>query len=101
MTDGKKHKGEIQQVGEAIRDLLRAYHLESRFDEAALLASWPEIVGPAVAKRTRKVYIQNKVLFVELNSSAMKNDFLLHKQRILELFQEKFGREVITDITVR
>lgn len=101
MTDGKKHKGEIQQVGEAIRDLLRAYHLESRFDEAALLASWPEIVGPAVAKRTRKVYIQNKVLFVELNSSAMKNDFLLHKQRILELFQEKFGREVIADITVR
>lgn len=88
-------------MGEAIRDLLRAYHLESRFDEAALLASWPEIVGPAVAKRTRKVYIQNKVLFVELNSSAMKNDFLLHKQRILELFQEKFGREVIADITVR
>lgn len=101
MTDGKKHRGEIQQVGEAIRELLRAYKLESRFDEAAVLASWPEVVGEAVAKRTRKVYIQHQILFVELKSSAMKNDFLLHKQRILELFQEKFGKEVITDIVVR
>lgn len=101
MTSGKKHKGEIQKIGEAIRDLLQTYHLDSRFDEAALLASWPEMVGPAVAKRTRKVFIQNKVLYVELTSSSMKNDFMLHKQRVLELFQEKFGRNIITDIIVR
>lgn len=101
MTERKKHRGEIQQVGDAIREMLRTYQLESKFDEAAVLASWPDMVGAAVARRTHKVYIQHKVLFVELKSSAMKNDFLLHKQRVLELFQEKFGKGVITDIIVK
>lgn len=100
MTGEEKHKG-IQQVGEAIREMLRTYHLETQFDEAAAVASWAEIVGPAVAKRTKKVYIQNKILFVELSSSAMKNDLLLNKHRVLELFQDKFGRKVITDIIIK
>lgn len=101
MKTEEKHRGDVQQVGEAIREMLRAYQLESKFDETAVVASWPDMVGPAIAKRTQKVYIQHKILFVELKSSAMKNDFMLHKKRILELFQGKFGAEVLTDIIVK
>ncbi|GIV36650.1 MAG: hypothetical protein KatS3mg032_1029 [Cyclobacteriaceae bacterium] len=100
MGEDKKHSG-LQGVGDAIRDLLRTYRLEKRFNEAALIAAWPEMVGEAIARRTRKVYIQKGVLYVELNSSAMKSDFLLHKQHVLKLIQQKFGRDIISDIIIR
>ncbi len=97
----KKHKEEIQKIGDAIREMLQTYRLEQRFDEATLIATWPEIVGDAIARRTRKVFIRKGILYVELNSSAMKSDFLLHKQHVLELLHQRFGKELITDISVR
>jgi predicted nucleic acid-binding Zn ribbon protein len=101
MNREEKHKAEIQKVGDAIRQLLQTYRLEQRFDEATLIAAWPELVGAAIARRTRKVYVHHKVLYVELTSSAMKADFMLHRQRVLELLHQKFGRHIITDIVVR
>jgi len=94
----KGRKDEIQSVGQAIRDLLNSYKLTTKFDEANLLDSWERLVGKPIAKRTKKLYIKNKVLFVEFDSPTMRNDFSLHKNQILEMFRKEFGEGVITEI---
>jgi len=96
----KKDKHEFQTVGEAIRSLLNSYQIESKFDEANLVASWERLVGGPIAKRTKKVFIKDKVLFVEFKSPSMKNDFLLHKSKVLEVFQKEFGQHVVKDIII-
>jgi predicted nucleic acid-binding Zn ribbon protein len=100
MDKRDKPKGEIQPLGEAIRQLLNTYQLTTKFDEATLIASWEKMVGKPIAKRTKKVYIRNKVLFVEFDSSSMKHDFVLHKTKVLELLQKEFGAQVVTEIIV-
>lgn len=87
-------------MGQAIRELLNSYRLTSKFDEASLIASWERLAGKPIAKRTKKIYIRNRVLFVELDSPSMKHDFSLHKHQVLELFKKEFGAGVITDIIV-
>ena len=89
-----------QHIGQAIQELLKSYHIKSKFDEASVVASWERIVGKPVAKRTKKVFLRNKVLFVELESAAMKNDLNLHKTQILQLFSNEFGAEVIKEIII-
>jgi predicted nucleic acid-binding Zn ribbon protein len=96
----KNSKNEFQSMGQAIRELLNSYHLTSKFDEASLINSWERIAGKPIAKRTKKLNIRNKVLFVELDSPSMKHDFSLHKALVLDLFQKEFGAGVITDIIV-
>ena len=96
MSNGNKN--EFKSVGQAIRDLLNSYKLTSRFDEATLIGSWERIAGKPIAKRTKKLYIRNKVLFVELDSPSMKHDFSLHKSQVLDLFKKEFGPNIITDI---
>lgn len=96
----KRDKGNTQSIAEAIRGLLNSYHLDSKFDEATLVASWQDMVGTPIASRTKKVFIRNKVLFVEFNTPGMKNDFLLHKSKILDLFQARFGKQVVQDIII-
>jgi predicted nucleic acid-binding Zn ribbon protein len=96
----RKSKSEIQTMGQAIRELLNSYRLTTKFDEANLLASWERLAGRPIAKRTKKIYIRNKVLFVELDSPSMKHDFSLHKGQVLELFKKEFGAGIITDIIV-
>jgi len=87
-------------MSEAIRELLNSYRLTSKFDEASLIGSWERLAGTPIAKRTKKIYIRNKVLFVELDSPSMKHDFSLHKAQVLELFKKEFGAGIITDIIV-
>lgn len=95
----KKEKGnEFQPVGQAIRDLLNSYNLSTKFDEASLINSWEKIAGKPIAKRTRKIYIRNKVLFIEFDSPTMRHDFSLHKQQVLDMFKKEFGAGVITEI---
>jgi predicted nucleic acid-binding Zn ribbon protein len=99
MARGTK-KGETLHIGEAIQHLLKEYHIKSKFDEANLVASWERLVGKPVAKRTRKVFVRNKVVFVELDSPAMKHDLNLHKSHILEVFRKEFGKDAVGDIVI-
>jgi predicted nucleic acid-binding Zn ribbon protein len=94
----KKKPDEFQSVGQAIRQLLNSYDLSGRFDEANVMASWERLVGAPIAKRTRKLYIRNKVLFVEFDSPSMRHDFEFHKNHVLEIFKKEFGEGVITGI---
>jgi predicted nucleic acid-binding Zn ribbon protein len=95
---GRNPKNEFQSVGQAIRELLNSYRLSTKFDETQLITSWERIAGKPIAKRTKKLYIRNKVLFVELDSPSMKHDFSLHKTQVLDLFKKEFGSGIITDI---
>jgi len=79
-----KDPHDIQHIGQAIRQLLKEYHLKPKFDEANVVASWERIVGKPVAKRTKRIYIRNKVLFIELDSPAMKSDLSFHKNTFLK-----------------
>ena len=93
-----KKKDEFQSVGQAIRDLLNSYNLSSRFDEANLLNSWERLVGTPIARRTRKLYIKNNVLFVEFDSPSMRHDFEFHRAHVLEMFKKEFGAGIISNI---
>lgn len=87
-------------MGQAIRELLNSYRLTTKFDEANLINSWERLAGKPIARRTRKVFIRNKILFVEFDSPSLKHDFSLHKGQVLELFKKEFGAGVIADIIV-
>ena len=93
-------KAEIQHIGNAIQELLKSYQIKNKFDEANLLTSWERLVGKPVAKRTKKVFLRNRVLFVELDSPAMKHDLNIHKAQILEVFQKEFGKDTLSEIII-
>lgn len=95
-----KKPNEFQSIGDAVRQMLGTFRIESKYDEATLVASWERLVGGPIAKRTKKVYIKDRTLFVEFKSPSMKNDFLLHKGHVLQVFQQEFGREVVKDIII-
>lgn len=96
----KSGKPEFESMGDAIRNMLNSYRLTSKFDEATLISSWERIAGKPIARRTKKIYVRDKVLFVELDSPSMKHDFSLHKNQILDMLKKEFGSGIVADIIV-
>jgi len=100
MAKKPDNNGNSMHIGQAIEQLLHSYHIKAKFDEANLIGSWERMVGKPVAKRTKKVFIRDKVMFVELESPSMKNELSFHKKEIIELFQKEFGQDIIREIVI-
>ena len=88
-------------LAEALKDYIKEMHLDVKLSEIGLINSWEEVVGKAIASRTSKVYIKDKVLFVHLRSSVVRNELLMLRQALKEKLNEKAGAEVINDIVLK
>lgn len=93
-------KGEMKSIGQALQELLKTYRIKDTFDEKAVLASWERIVGKQIAKRTKKLWLRNSVLFIEFDSPTIKSDFSFHKTKVIEVFQKEFGKEAVKEIVI-
>ncbi|GHM99567.1 hypothetical protein WSM22_10570 [Cytophagales bacterium WSM2-2] len=91
---------DIQHIGQAIKDLLKQYHLKPKFDEASVVASWEKLVGKPMARHTKRIFVRNKVLFIELDSPSMKSDLSFHKNHLLKTLENEFGKDVLKEIVL-
>ena len=85
-------------LGQVIDKLMKAYRLDGKLKELDVLEAWPEMMGIAVANRTKELFIKNKVLHIHLDSSVMRDELAHGKQIIIHRVNEKAGFEMITDI---
>lgn len=87
-------------IKEAVEKMLEVYKLRRKYDETALIASWPELMGQAIANRTKQLYIRDKKLFVKVESSVIKNELVLMRSQIIGRMNERAGQVVIEDIVL-
>ncbi len=91
-------KANDKSIKEALEQMLKVYKIKRRFDETAVVAHWPEIVGKAVANRTRELYISNKKLFIRIESSVIKNELMLMRTQIIQKINEEAGDVLVEEI---
>lgn len=94
-------KGNEYTLKEAISEMMRTYRLQGKMDEVKLLDSWETLMGPAIAKYTRKIYIDNRILYVELNSAALRQELSYGRSKMVQMLNESAGQQVIDDVVLR
>lgn len=93
-----QRKSNTSTVGEAIRDLLNAYRLQRKFDETRLIDSWERLMGKSIALRTTKLFIKDKKLYVQVSSAPLKNELSLSKPKIIKIFEQEIGKDIIQQV---
>jgi predicted nucleic acid-binding Zn ribbon protein len=83
---------------EAIEQMLQVYKLRRKFDETSLIVAWPEMMGNAVANRTKDIFIRDRKLFIRLESAVIKNELLMMRSNIIEKMNERAGSSIIDEI---
>jgi predicted nucleic acid-binding Zn ribbon protein len=89
---------ETQTIGDVLREVLHNQHLDGKLNETRLLNAWPEVLGPAITKYTGEAYIKNKVLYVKIASSVLRNELMMSREKLINSLNERVGAKVITDI---
>ncbi|MDN3585814.1 DUF721 domain-containing protein [Pedobacter aquatilis] len=83
---------------DAISKMLDVYRIRRKFDETSIVAIWPEIMGTAIANRTKQIYIHDKKLFIRIESSVIKNELVLVRAGIIQKLNDHAGSVVINEI---
>lgn len=94
-------RSNTQPLKEVLREYLNTYGLDKKLQEIRLIDSWPEVVGLAVAKRTTKLFIKSRVLFVYLNSSEAKAALLRIRESLPVALNNKAGIKLIDEVVIR
>ena len=91
-------KANDKTIREAIEQMLQVYRIKRRYDETAIIASWPALVGRSVANRTKEIFISDKKLFLRIESSVIRNELTLIRSQIIDNINRDAGSIVIADI---
>ena len=84
----------------AIEEFLDSYHLRDKLNEARVISAWEKVVGEMVAKNTGKLHIRNKVLFIKVDSAALRNELMFARNKIITALNREVGATVITEIVL-
>ena len=97
MSDLKRTSNEAP-LKEVIERWLKAYKLDGKMKEIEVVNAWPELMGTAVAHRTKEISIRNKTLYLKMESSVMRDELAHGKSIIIQRVNEYAGFEIINDI---
>lgn len=87
---------------ESIRDVMYQYlrenGLEMPLNEYRIIQAWNDVLGDAISRNTKDLRIYNQVLYVTIESSALKNELLMRRTGLIKILNERVGAQVITKI---
>jgi predicted nucleic acid-binding Zn ribbon protein len=93
---------EPKRLGEVLRDFLQSTGLADRLKHLEVYSVWEEIVGPAIARRTRIAGLAHHKLYIDVDSAAHLHELrTFGRTKLLADFRERLPTVLIQDIIFR
>ena len=90
---------DAKSIGSLIAEILRENGMEKPLMERRIIAAWPEVLGPTVARYTGDISIQSGVLYVHIQSAPLRHELFNCRLQLVKKLQEAVGCDgVIQDI---
>ncbi len=87
-------------VGNIALAFLKAYGIEKKYYAARAKQLWFDLMGPAISTYTENIYVKNSRLFVNITSSALKQELSFSKEKIITMINEEIGADFLTDVVI-
>ncbi len=93
-------KSNTQPIHEVIHELLRELNIDRKLKEVGIVSEWESLMGKTVAVRTSNIYIRNRILYVNVTSSVLRNELLMMRNDIVKKLNERAGEVVVEQMVV-
>ncbi len=90
-----------KNIKSVLEDLFKAYGWTDKMDGVKITNSWPKIVGGIIAKHTTNLYVKNRVLYVILDSSVLRNELHMERSELVKKLNKETGKKIIDEIVFK
>lgn len=92
-----KKKNEVS-ISEAIRYFIKEHGMEERVLQSMAIDAWHDQMGDFMKKFTDQLFVKNQILYVQLNSPALKSELSYGKSKILNHINQFIGEDYIKEV---
>jgi predicted nucleic acid-binding Zn ribbon protein len=94
-------RNNTQPIGEVLKEYVDAMRINSKLKESRIKDQWEKMLGKNAASLTKKLIIKNKVLYVYLDSSVLRNELLMMRETLINRINEMAGEELVNKIVLK
>ena len=94
-------RNNTQPLGDVLREYVEAMKMRRRLKESRIKKYWVELVGDYAASLTHRIVIRESVLYVYVESSILRNDLMMMRQKLMDRLNEMAGEEIVTKIVLK
>jgi predicted nucleic acid-binding Zn ribbon protein len=88
------------EIGDALIQYLRESGLEQSVLDVQIEEVWPQVMGDVVNRLTRSVEVRDGVLYVRVNSAALKTQLFENRFELVRKLNEAVGAKAIRDCRI-
>lgn len=86
---------------DVVLEILKKYRLQDHLEETSLLGEWEKIAGKLISSHTSGLYIKDGILFVKVDSAALRQELQYRKEKLIDLLNKNAGKVLIREIVFR
>jgi predicted nucleic acid-binding Zn ribbon protein len=91
---------DVRPLGDLLKEFFEQHRGSDYLDETTVINSWPKVVGPFIASHTIDLSIKNGVLFVRVDSDALRHELNYSKSLLKKNLNDLVGKETVQEIVL-
>lgn len=91
---------DVKPLSDLIKEFYEQHRGAEYLDEVKLINSWPQVVGPFIASHTIDLSVKNGVLFVRVDSDALRSELSYSTSLLMKNLNERVGKEMVKEIVL-
>lgn len=92
--------GQTTSISEALIAYLRENELEQSVLDVQIEEVWPKVMGETVKRLTRSIEVRDGVLYVRVNSAALKTQLFENRFELISKLNEAVGAPALRDCRI-
>lgn len=91
---------DVKPLGDLIKEFYELHKGPDYMNEIKVINSWPKVVGPFIASHTIDLSIKNNILFVRVDSDALRSELSYSKSLLMKNLNAIAGMEMVKEIVL-
>jgi hypothetical protein len=96
-----KRHNENMSLRDALKDFVETNNLKKGLEKVEVQDLWVELMGNGVNSYTTSIQLNRDTLYIQLSSSALREELSYGKAKIIAMLNEALGKEVIKKLVLR
>lgn len=93
-------KQNLQSIGSAINQFLKENRLEKKIDISSLHVNWKTVAGEMIANHTKRIFLKDSTLFLEVDSAELKNELHFLKDQLIQNINYFLKKDLVKQLVL-
>ena len=94
-------KNNLIKLGDAINQIFKQEKLDVKISQFSVKNGWKDIVGELIANSTTDIFFNEKIVFITLNSAALKHELTFRREELVNNINKFCGYKLVEQIVIR